>query len=89
MCGDARLYFAVKKTNYSSFLVPILIPGPSCHTNRSMKLSQVKALIEGITAACARPADKIDRQALRKQAHQLADFCKTGETSLTVDLQSS
>ncbi len=39
---------------------------------------QVKTLIQGITTACERPTEKIDRTWLRKQAHQLADFCKSG-----------
>lgn len=41
-------------------------------------LMQVKALIQAIKAASERPVDKIDRQQLRKQAHQLADYCKDG-----------
>lgn len=41
-------------------------------------LIQVKALIQAIKAASERPVDKIDRQQLRKQAHQLADYCKDG-----------
>ncbi len=42
-------------------------------------LMQVKVLIQSIRAACERPVDKIERQLLRKQAHQLADYCKDGE----------
>jgi hypothetical protein len=45
----------------------------------ALLLMQVKALIQSIRVACERPVDKIDRQQLRKQAHQLADYCKDGE----------
>lgn len=38
--------------------------------------TDVKVLIQSIRVACERPVDKIDRQQLRKQAHQLADYCK-------------
>jgi hypothetical protein len=44
-------------------------------------LMQVKVLIQSIRVACERPVDKIDRQQLRKQAHQLADYCKDGAWS--------
>lgn len=39
---------------------------------------QVRALIQGIKRLCERPLEKIDKGVLRKQAHQLADYCKTG-----------
>jgi hypothetical protein len=45
----------------------------------ALLLMQVKVLIQSIRVACERPVDKIDRQQLRKQAHQLADYCKDGE----------
>lgn len=51
------------------------------HETSNTELLQVKALIEGIKASCDCAVEKIDRQALRKQAHQLADYCKTGKSS--------
>lgn len=47
-------------------------------------LMQVKTLVHSIRAACERPVDKIDRQQLRKQAHQLADYCKDGGLKLKI-----
>jgi hypothetical protein len=40
---------------------------------------QVKSLIQTIRDLSSRPVEKIDRAALRKAAHSLADYCKTGE----------
>lgn len=58
------------------------VPGSGVDTPTVLLLllmvSQVKVLIHTIRAACERPVDKIDRQQLRKQAHQLADYCKDG-----------
>jgi hypothetical protein len=44
-------------------------------------LTQVKVLVNSIRAAFERPVDKIDKQQLRKHAHQLADYCKDGESA--------
>ncbi|KAF8058408.1 hypothetical protein HT031_005532 [Scenedesmus sp. PABB004] len=52
---------------------------PSQEPSSSEVEAEVGALIAGIRAACSLPVDKVDRTALRKQAHQLADFCKTDE----------
>eukprot|EP00879_Flechtneria_rotunda_P007709 GHRR01008082.1.p1 GENE.GHRR01008082.1~~GHRR01008082.1.p1 ORF type:complete len:625 (+),score=228.53 GHRR01008082.1:277-2151(+) len=41
--------------------------------------AEVQALIQGITAACERSVEKIDRSGLRKQTHQLADYCKSDD----------
>lgn len=62
------------------FLPPALLYCPRC--SRSFALlcppPQVKVLVNSIKAACERPVDKVDRLQLRKQAHQLADYCKDG-----------
>jgi hypothetical protein len=47
-------------------------------TSTVLLLVQVKVIIQNIRAACERPVDKIERQQLRKHAHQLADYCKDG-----------
>uniref|UniRef100_A0A383W3D1 BTB domain-containing protein n=1 Tax=Tetradesmus obliquus TaxID=3088 RepID=A0A383W3D1_TETOB len=54
-------------------------PSPSREPSSSVVEAEVKSLIQTVRDLSSRPVEKIDRAALRKAAHALADYCKTDE----------
>lgn len=56
-------------------------PSPSREPSSSVVEAEVKSLIQTVRDLSSRPVEKIDRAALRKAAHALADYCKTGTSN--------
>eukprot|EP00882_Tetradesmus_deserticola_P001982 GHRQ01002125.1.p1 GENE.GHRQ01002125.1~~GHRQ01002125.1.p1 ORF type:complete len:177 (+),score=48.99 GHRQ01002125.1:224-754(+) len=54
-------------------------PSPPREPSSAVVEAEVKGLIQTIRDLSSRPVEKVDRAALRKAAHALADFCKTDE----------